>query len=160
MDVLAPFVENPWCLALFVVLAALLIGGAAVIARAERIRSTTTGFPRATYPTQRIAASAPLEALAVLHARLLDLQHHLPPGSDDARWLRRFASHLRDAMDEAYARVEAAPTTLQSSLLERLGVEVEALAGVINLQLGATLAHGTDRQALEAQLAALREALR
>ena len=62
-------------------------------------------------------------------------------------------------MDEAYARIDVAPPGAQSRLRERLGVEVEALAGVVNLQLGASLTDGTDRQALEAPLDALRAAL-
>ena len=160
MDLLAPIFENPWCLVLIVMLVGLLLGAAAIIVRAERARSTTIGFPAASYPTRHLTASAPLEALAALHARLLDLQRQMPPGSDDARWLRWFAGRLRDTMDDAYARLEAAPAPIQHRLLDRLGVEVAALAGVVNLQLGAAPAHGTDRQALEAQLAALRAALR
>ncbi len=62
-------------------------------------------------------------------------------------------------MNEAHARLEAAPEAEYVRLLEILHVEVEALASVVNLQLGATLSRGTDRQALEAQLSALRDAI-
>ena len=160
MRILAPILENPWCLVLGIAFVLLLVSAAALVARAERARTTTRGYPTDQYPTRRLIASAPLESLANIHARLLDLHHHLPAGSEDARWLGWFARRLRTVMDEAYDRLEAAPPTLQTSLLERLAVEVEALAGVVNLQLGATLSQGTDRQALEAQLAALEEGLK
>ena len=159
MRVLAPLAGNIWCLVLFVALAALIVGAAWIVARAERVQATARGYPASRYPTRRLAASAPFEALAALHARLLDLQRQLPAGSDDARWLGWFARRLRLVMDEAYTRLEAAPPELQPGLLDRLSVEVEALASAINLQLGATLSGGTDRQALEAQLAALRASL-
>ena len=160
MRLLAPLVENPWCLALLMTFALLLVISAALVAWAERARATTIGYPPTNYPAHHLAGSAPLEALAALHSRLLDLQRHLPPGSEDAHWLRGFARRLRGVMDEAYARLEAAPPAVQSRVLDRLAVEVEALASVVNLQLGATLSRRTDRQALEAQLAALRASLR
>lgn len=160
MEMLAPIVENPWIFVLIAVFTLLVVGAAMVVARAERARSATVGFPTATYPTRRLVASAPLEAMAALHARLLELHRRLPPGSDDRRWLLWFASRLRDAMDEAYARLDAAPPSVQGNMIERLGLEVEALASVVNLQLSTTSAKGADRQALEAQLAALRASLR
>jgi hypothetical protein len=160
MSAFAPLFENLWCLVLLLVFAALIFAAAAIVARAERQRITTVGFPEASYPTRRLAASAPLEALASLHARILELQRRRPVGTDDARWLLYFARRLRQAMDEAYARLDAAPPPLQNKLLERLGVEVAALASVVNLQLGAAAPRGADRQALEAQLAALRAATR
>ena len=160
MRVLAPLLENPWCLVLVVALVVLVFGAAFMVARAERAGRTEPGYPAGRYPLRRLAASAPLEALAALHAGLLDLQHRLPPGSDDARWLAWFTGRLRLVMDEAYERLETAPPAAQPGLLDRLAVEVEALGSAINLQLGATLSHGTDRQALEAQLAALRASLR
>ena len=79
MRLLAPLVENPWCLALLMALALLLVISAALVAWAERARATTVGYPPANYPARHVAGSAPLEALAALHSRLLELQRHLPP---------------------------------------------------------------------------------
>ncbi len=160
MRLLAPIVENPWCLVLMVLLIMLIVGGALIVAQAERARAALPGYPPESFPTRRLASSAPLEALAALHGRLLDLQRRLPGASDDARWLRSFTVRLRAAMDEAYARLDDAPPAQQGALLDRLASEVEAFAGVVNLQLSDSLTQGTDRQALEAQLNALRESLR
>ncbi|HSH78125.1 MAG TPA: hypothetical protein VLA19_06295 [Herpetosiphonaceae bacterium] len=159
MRFLAPLVENPWCLVLFVVLALLVIGGAATVALLDRHGRTRIEHRPLPYAARNSIASAPLEGLAALHEWLLDLQRRLPPGSDDARWLASFARRLQQIMSEAHTRLEAAPAAEHGRLLEILHVEVEALASVINLQLGATLSRGTDRQALEAQISALRAAI-
>ena len=160
MRLFAPLAGNPRLLLLVLLLALVIISGAILVAYDDRRRREMLGFPDSAFPTRRLAASAPLEALAALHARLLELQQHVPAGSDDRRWLRAFTGRLRAVMDEAYARLEATPPPVQGTLLDRLAVEVEALAGVVNLQLGAMGSHGADRQALDAQLAALRAALR
>lgn len=159
MRFLAPLVENPWCLLLAVVVALLVIGGAAVVALFERRERARIEHRPPSYAARNSIASAPLEGLAALHERLRDLQRRLPAGSDDARWLASFAHQLRHIMSEAHTRLEAAPEAEYSRLLEILHVEVEALATVVNLQLGATLSRGTDRQALEAQLSALRDTI-
>ena len=159
MRILAPLVENPWCLVLMLLLMLLLIGGSAVVAYSERRQRARLRAPATAAPARHLVASAPLQGLARLHDRLVELEQHLPPGSEDGRWLRWFAGRLRLAMDEAYGRLQQLPPSRQVSLLSRLGVEVEALASVVNLQLGARLTEGTDRQALEAQLAALRASL-
>ena len=160
MRLFAPFAGNPWLLLLVVLLALVIVSGAILVAYEDRRRRRMPGFPDGAFPTRRLAASAPLEALAALHARLLEMQQRLPAGSDDRRWLHAFTGRLRGAMDEAYTRLEAAPAQAQATLLDQLAIEVEALAGVVNLQLGAMGSHGADRQALDAQLAALRATLR
>ena len=160
MRLLAPLAGNPWLLLLVLLLALVIISGAILVAYEDRRRRRMLGYPDGAFPTRRLAASAPLEALAALHARLLELQQRLPPGSDDLRWLRTYTGRLRGVMDEAYSRLEAAPAHAQGKLLDQLAAEVEALAGVANLQLGVMLSHGADRQALDAQLAALRAVLR
>lgn len=156
MSLLAPLIENPWCLVALVAMTMLIVTAAAIVAFAERGRPVVAGFPPTSYPTRHLAASAPLEGLAALQARLLELLHDLPPGSDDARWLRAYLGRLRQVMDAAYSRLEAAPPASQAILLGRLAAEVEALAGVINLQLGTVPVPGADRQGLEVQLEALR----
>jgi hypothetical protein len=160
MQLFAPIVENAWCLVLAVGFAVLLISAALLVARSERANARMLGFPPTRYPAHQLTASAPMDALAALHTRLIHLQARLPAGSDDARWMDWFARQLRHGMDEAYTRLNEASPAVQAAMLERLEVEVEALAGVVNLQLGATLTPGADRQALEAQLAALRASLR
>src|SRR3954470_6984576 len=142
MELFAPILENLWCLVLALAFVVLLVTAALLVARAERASTRTVGFPRTRYPAHQLAASAPMDALAALHARLLQLQARLPAGSDDARWVGWFARQIRGGMDEAYAWLEAASPTAQTVMLERLEVEVEALAGVVNLQLGATITPG------------------
>jgi hypothetical protein len=159
MEVFAPIIENVWCLVLAIAFAVLLATAALLVARAERASGRTLGFPRTRYPAHQLTASAPMDALAALHSRLLQLEARLPAGSDDARWVGWFARQLRHGMDEAYSWLEGASPAAQAVMLEHLEVEVEALAGVVNLQLGATITPGADRQALEAQLAALRASL-
>lgn len=151
---------NIWCLVVLLALLALLVALTLMTARQSRRHHRTPGFPAGQFPLRHVAAAAPLEALAALHSRLLDLHARLPQGSEDARWLNWFVGRLRSVMDEAYTWLEAAPPHLEARLLDRLAVEVEALAGVVNLQLSARLAEGTDRQALEEQLDALRAILR
>jgi hypothetical protein len=143
-----------------VLIALLILGGAALLARAERIRATVPLMQPATSPTRRLPAPAPLEALLALHTRVVEIQRRLPADADEARWLAWFAGRLLASTDEAGARLEALSPAARSNLLERLALEVEALAGVLNLQLGAAPTGDVDRQALEAQLAALRSALR
>jgi hypothetical protein len=161
MRTLAPIIENPWCLVLAVLIALLILSGAALLARAERIRARVPSMQAATTsPTRRLAAPAPLEALLALHTRLVKARRRLPAGSDEARWLGGFAGRLLATTNEASTRLDALSPAARSNLLEHLALEVEALAGVVNLQLGAAPTGDVDRQALEAQLAALRSALR
>ncbi len=159
MRFLAPLVENPWCLILFVAAALLIVGGAATIALLERRERRSLEHGPTLYTPRNSIASAPIEGLAALHERLIDLQRRLPAGSDDARWLASYAQRLRHIMSKAHARLDVVPAAEHDRLLEILRVEVEALASVINLQLSARLSRGTDRQALEAQLSALRAAI-
>ncbi len=159
MRLLAPLVGNPWCLLVLVLVILLIVGAAVILATTERRRALARSAPRHSLPAPSLAASAPLEGLAVLHARLSELRQHLPPGSDDERWLSIYVNRLRGTMNDAYNRIEAASPEVREEMLDRLATEVEALAGVINVQLGARLTTGTHREALEAQLDALREAL-
>ncbi len=159
MRLLAPLVGNPWCLLVLVLVILLIVGAAVIVATTERRRAPAFSDPPHSLPASSLAASAPVEGLAVLHARLSELRQHLPPGSDDERWLSVYLNRLRVTLNDAYDRLEAASPMVQEEMLDRLATEVEALAGVVNLQLGARLTAGTDRQALEAQLDALREAL-
>ena len=160
MPVFQPLFANAWCLIIAVMLVLMLGAMTLISARARREWRRVQGYPAGRFPKGQLAASAPLEALAALHTRLVELQQYLPPGSNDARWLGAFAGRLRLVMDAAYARLETTPPQARARLLERLDREVAALAGVVNLQLGASLSDGTDRQALEAQLAALRDLLK
>ena len=57
MRVFAPLAGNICCLVLFVALAALIIGAAWIVARAERVQATARGYPASRYPTRRLAAS-------------------------------------------------------------------------------------------------------
>ncbi len=159
MRFLAPLIENPWCLLLALLVASLIIGGAGFVALFDRRARRPPAHAPRTASLRRSTGSAPIEGLAVLHEHLLTIQRHLRPGSDDARWLGWFIQRLRQVMDEASTRLANVDATEHGRLLDRLRVEVEALAGVVNLQLGATLTRGTDRQALEAQLAALRDTI-
>ncbi len=159
MRLLAPLVGNPWFLLILVLAILLIVGAAVIVATTERRHALGSSDPRHRLPAPSLAASAPLEGLAALHARLSELRQHLPPGSDDERWLSIYVNRLRVTLNDAYDRIEAASPVVQEELLDRLATEVEALAGVINLQLGARLTAATHRQALEAQLDALREAL-
>lgn len=160
MPVFQPLLANAWCLIIAIMLVVMLGAMTVVSARARREWRRVQGYPAGRFPKEQIAASAPLEALAALHTRLIELQQYLPPGSSDARWLGAFAGRLRLVMDDAYTRLEATPPPARERLLERLDREVAALAGVVNLQLGASLSDGTDRQALDAQLGALRAMLK
>ncbi len=99
-------------------------------------------------------------ALAGLYEWLLDLQLPLPEGSDDKQWLGQFARRMRQVMDERYDRLDHTAPADQTQFLSRLDVEVEALTTVVNLQLAVILLWGTDRQAFDAQLAALRHSIR
>ena len=160
MPVFQPLLANVWCLIIAVMLVLMLGTMTVISARARREWRQVQGYPAGRFPKEQLAASAPLESLAALHTRLVELQQYLPPGSSDARWLGAFAGRLRLVMDAAYARLETTPPPARARLLERLDREVAALAGVVNLQLGASLSDGTDRQALEAQLGALRDMLK
>lgn len=159
MRFLVPILENPWCLLISLIVALVVVGGAGFIALVDRQAKHMPTHPPQPSARSPGTGSAPIEGLTVLYERLMTLQRHLPPDSDDARWLRRFAQRLRRVMDDLSARLELVDATEHERLLDRLREEVEALAGTINLQLGATLNHDTDRQALEAKLARLRDTL-
>ncbi|MBA3946438.1 MAG: hypothetical protein H0X37_17975 [Herpetosiphonaceae bacterium] len=149
--------QEPWCFATLLALVVLLFLAAGLVARQQRLAPQVTGFPPERYPAQALAASAPLEALAALQTRLQELHQHLPPGSDDERWMGQFLRRLRMSMDRAYDRLADSDPRQQTILLQRLAPEVAALHGVINMHLGASLGDQTDREALEAQLTALRQ---
>lgn len=155
--------QQPWCFATLLGVCVLLFLGAALQVRQQRAARFASpqvlGFPPETYPVRSVAASAPLEALVALEARLQELQRHLPPNSSDARWLAGFLRQLRATMDYIYDRLAACPPQQHAALLARIGSEVASLDGVVNLHLGATLNRSTDRDALEAQLDALRESI-
>ena len=160
MRILAPIIENPWCLVLGVAIAVLVISAAALVARVERTHEEAVDPAPVNVRASRLLSAAPFQAMAGLHERLLDLQQRLPTGSDEKHWLGHFAGRLRQVMDEIYDQLEDAPVADQPYLLDRLGEEVEALTTVVNLQLGVTLSKGTDRQALETQLAALPDSIK
>jgi predicted transcriptional regulator len=160
MRVVMPVLANLWCLVL-VVLFVLVVGAMIVLdIRSRRSERRLNDHSRADYPNREIAATAPLEALAAIHARLQEIHRHLPPRSEDARWLASFTDHLRHVMNRAYARLEAAQEPLRADVLDQLTWEVEELANVVDMQLSARLADETDRHALETRLVALHASLR
>lgn len=152
-----------WCFLILLLVIVLVVVGAALVARQERKRrdprATRPLVPPAPHPLHDLAASAPLEGLAALHNRLQELQRHLPSYGQDSAWLRSFTAQVRATIDDIYNRLARLPQAERNPVLARLATEVAALDSVVQLHLGASLNHHTDRDALEAQLEALRRSV-
>lgn len=160
MRFLAVF-QNPWCLVGGLLLVFLLLVAAALLSRSRaQTRATQRLAPRPTPIRNReITASAPFEALAALRERLVELQRHLPPGSEDARWLAGYVHDLHNVMDDIYWELYQSEGAARAALLERLSLEVGRLDQTIGAQLSTTINETTDRGALHAQLERLRRTL-
>lgn len=156
---------NPWCLVGALLLVFLLLVAAALLSRSRaqtRARSTRRldQPPRpAPVRSREITASAPFEALAALRERLIELQRHLPPGSEDARWLAGYVHDLHNVMDDMYWELYQAEGAVRGRLLERLSVEVGRLDQTIRAHLSTAINETTDREALHTQLERLRHTL-
>lgn len=153
--------ENPWCLTSVLLLIVLLVVAAALVSR-ERARAAGVRQPlQATAPRpprlHQITATAPFEALQALGERLAEIQRHLPPGSEDARWLQSYRNDLRNVQDDVYWGLFSASDSDRTHLLQRLDKEVGQLERIVGERLSATLSATTDRSALHAQLDQLRQ---
>lgn len=154
---------NPWCLfSLLLLIILLLVAGALV----SRSRARSSGAPRevsrppnAPARLHELAATAPFEALQALGERLAEIQRHLPPNSDDARWLQGYRNDLRNVQDDVYWGLFNASGAERTALLNRLGQEVGQLEQTVGERLATTISATTDRDALHAQLDHLRRAV-
>ena len=153
---------NLWCLVGALLLVFLLLVAAALLSRSRaQTRATRRLAPPRTAPirSREITASAPFEALAALRERLIELQRHLPPGSEDARWLAGYVHDLHNVMDDMYWELYQAEGATRGRLLERLSVEVGRLDQTIRAHLSTAINEATDREALHTQLERLRHTL-
>jgi hypothetical protein len=142
--------ENPWCLFSLLLLICLLLIAGALVSWSRQVAIRTQPLQHA------IIATAPFEALNALYTRLAELQHHVPAGSDDARWLASYVHDLRSVIDEAYFACEHLRGTQRQRFLEHLGSEVARLDQHINTHIDAKISRSSDRQALRAQLERVR----
>jgi hypothetical protein len=157
--------ENPWCLFSLLLLICLLLIAAALLsysrtkARPAPLPATP---PRSANPPARqhqYTATAPFEALLAIQERLADMQRHLPPHSDDARWLEGYRNDLRNVLDDLYWELYQTQGSARAALLERLDREVARFNQTIGSHISATISQTNDRAALHAQLERLRHAV-
>ncbi|HEX6291304.1 MAG TPA: hypothetical protein VFZ66_19125 [Herpetosiphonaceae bacterium] len=156
--------ENPWCLFSLLLLICLLLIAAALLSYSRsRQRPALRPAPPEQPPRPawqpEVTATAPFEALLAIQERLADMQRHLTPGSDDARWLEGFRNDLRNVMDDVYWELYHAQDDTRDALLERLDAEVARLNQTIGAHISATISRETDRSALHTQLDRLRAAV-
>ena len=155
--------EQPWCFAIILVVATVLIFAAALVAREQRAQQARRGsappapaqvssVPPAPDP---ISSAAPFEALASLEMRLQDIQRHLPATSDDADWLQIFIYKIRAATDQLQSLLGDTPESRRPARLEQLSAGVARLTRLVDERLEARLGAATDRAALERELARL-----
>lgn len=160
---LVALVENPWCLSSLLLVIVLLVIAAALVARRRALPAQTQRLVQQAAPrTVRFhehTATAPFEALTVIEQRLGDMQRHLPPDSDDARWLEAYRNDLRNVMDDVYWALYHATGADRSALLERLDREVALLDQAISAELVAQLSITPQRAGLHAQLEQLRQSI-
>jgi hypothetical protein len=155
--------ENPWCLFSLLLLICLLLMAAALLSY-SRSRSRPISVPSAPKPphTERqleLTATAPFEALLAIQERLAAMQRHLPPGTEDARWLEGYRNDLRNVLDDVYWALYHTPETGRTALLSRLDGEVARFNQTIGSHIAATISRDSDRAALHAQLEQLRHAV-
>ena len=154
---------NPWCLfSLLLLIILLLVAGALVSRSRQRSRVAprqVSSPPRGPDRLHQLVATAPLEALQALSERLAELQRHLPPNSDGARWLEGYRNDLRNVQDDVYWGLFNASGAERTALLNRLGQEVGQLEQTVGERLSTTISATTDRDALHAQLDHLRRAV-
>jgi hypothetical protein len=155
--------ENPWCFFSLLLLVCLLLLAAALLSY-SRSRSRALAVPTMPEPPRdtrqrQLTATAPFEALLTIQERLAAMQRHLPPGSEDARWLEGYRNDLRNVLDDVYWALYHTPETGRTMLLERLDGEVARLNQTIGTHIAATISRDADRAALHAQLDQLRDAV-
>lgn len=152
---------NPWCLVGGLLVIFLLLIAAALQARSRaQTRATRRLTPKPEPARSRaVTATAPYEALTALRERLIELQRHLAPDSDDSRWLAGYLHDLHNVMDDIYWSLYQSEDAPRVRLLEQLSVEVGRLDRAINEHLATELGAATDRTALHTQLDRLRRAL-
>ncbi len=153
--------ENPWCLTGLLLLIVLLIVAAALVSRERAWPASGRQILQAPPPQpgrlHHITGTAPFEALQALGERLAEIQRHLPPTSEDARWLQSYRNDLRNVQDDVYWGLFSASDIDRTHLLQRLDQEVGQLERIVGERLSATLSETTDRHALHAQLDHLRQ---
>lgn len=117
------------------------------------------GYPADRFPDRAIAQLPALRELAATQARLLAIHAQLPPDGDLAIWLLTFLRELRAIMDTAYRAGAVAQLYGQAPPLDALSAEVAAIERAVAAQITHRLLQrdaDTDRELLEARLAALR----
>lgn len=159
------FFENPWCLFTLLLIIALLLIAAALVSLSRRTevqpppRRAPAPQPRSVAQHHQVIATAPYEALLALRDRLHEFQRHMPPNSDDARWLQGFLNDLRNVIDDVYWELGAAQESQRVVLLERLADQVAQFDQAVTARLVARPAAPDVRVALEEQLEQVRRSI-
>jgi hypothetical protein len=151
--------ENPWCLASLLLLIVLLLMAGALTAWSRRVQERDV-VQQVRPRLQKMATTAPLEALYGLSERLAHVQRQLPAPSEDAVWLGQFRMELQQVIEYVYQKMLHTDGVEREELLSRLDDEVAELDRIVGARLATRLDQTTDRRALHTQLEQLRAALR